>query len=256
MNPLKLMFVRHAQSVGNVERRMQGCADYPLTEEGKRQAARLAERLRQEGWHPTHIYSSPLKRAAQTAEILLSHFLTDFLPTSVRDEMGVNDVNIPEQELPLTGLAGDEHPPIPLVFSKDLVEHKNGVFQGLTWAEAQAQYPELCHRLEASLDWIPIPEAETLEEARDRTHHFVHQLIDQHQNGDHVLVVTHSWLLQHLIAALLGSDRTWRIVSNNTGLFEFWIERSRWNRTDDSRFNTDLWQIRRINDAQHLKTKG
>lgn len=256
MHSLKLMFVRHAQSVGNVERRMQGCGEFPLTAAGQQQAARLAEHLRHEGWQPTHVYSSPLKRAAQTAEILLSHFLADFLPTSMRDEMGVNDISIPEPPLPPTGAAPATASPIPLIFAEELVEHKNGIFQGLTWAEAQAQYPDLCYRLETSLDWIPVPQAETLEDARDRTRRFVHQLIERHQNGDRVLIVTHSWLLQHLIAALLGSDRTWRLASNNTGIFEFWIERSRWHRTDHSRLNTDLWQIRRLNDTQHLHAES
>lgn len=254
MNPLKLLFVRHAQSVGNLEKRMQGCADFPLTEEGCQQAAKLAKRLRRENWHPTHIYSSPIPRARQTAEILLSHFLADFLPTSVRDETGVTDLNLPETVTSLTMLPLEAHSPIPLIDADELMEHKNGLFEGLTWAEAQAQYPDLCLQLETSLDWIPIPGAESLAEARDRTQQFIHRLIEQHTCGDHVLIVTHSWILQHFLASLMGSDRTWRIASTNTGIFEFWIERSRWSRTDAAtRLNTDLWQVRRFNDANHLQ---
>jgi len=254
MTPLKLMFVRHAQSVGNVEKRMQGNADFPLTEEGRRQAAKLAQRLRGEGWQPTHLYSSPIKRAVQTTEILLSHFLADFLPTSLRDETGVNDLNPLEPDVTAAALQVPENlSPIPVIYADELVEHKNGEFEGLTWAEAQAKFPELCLRLETSPDWIPIPGAETLVDARDRTQTFIHDLIERHQNGDHVLIVSHSWILQHLMATLLGCDRSWRIASRNTGIFEFWIERSRWFRPDpETRFNTDLWQVRRINDYHHL----
>jgi len=255
MIPLKLMFVRHAQSVGNVEKRMQGNADFPLTEEGRRQAAKLAQRLRDEGWQPTHIYSSPIRRAVQTTEILLSHFLADFLPTSLRDETGVNDLNPMEPEVTTAALKVPENlSPIPVVYADELVEHKNGQFEGLTWAEAQAKFPDLCLRLETSLDWIPVPDAETLVEARDRTQRFITELIERHQSGDHVLIVTHSWILQHLIATLLGSDRSWRIASTNTGIFEFWIERSRWFRPNpETLLNTDLWQVRRVNDFYHLR---
>ncbi|MBD1913718.1 MULTISPECIES: histidine phosphatase family protein [unclassified Leptolyngbya] len=254
MTPLKLLFIRHAQSVGNVEKRMQGNADFPLTEEGRRQAAKLAQRLREEGWRPTHIYSSPIKRTVQTTEILLSHFLADFLPTSLRDETGVNELNPMEPEITAAALGGSgDLSPIPVSYADALVEHKNGQFEGLTWAEAQEKFPQLCLQLETSLDWIPVPGAETLMDARDRTQQFISDLVERHQNGDHVLIVTHSWILQHLLATLLGCDRTWRIASRNTGMFEFWIERSRWFRPDpQTRLNTDLWQVRRFNDHHHL----
>jgi len=274
MNPLKLMFVRHAQSVGNVEKRMQGCADFPLTDAGRVQAAKLAHRLLAEAWHPTHIYSSPIKRTVQTTEILLTHLLAgqakqmaeraeqmaERLPASVRDETGLSGWDVLEADRAvqafetLTLETLGDRPSIPVTYADELVEHKNGVFEGLTWAEAQHQHPQLCIDLESSLDWIPVPGSETLSEARSRTQQFIHRLMSNHQNGDHVLIVSHSWILQHLMSAVLGCDRVWRISSTNTGLFEFWIERSRWDQADEnSRFNTDLWQIRRFNDAQHLQ---
>lgn len=246
MNPLKLLFIRHAQSVGNQQKRMQGWGEFELSDEGRGQAERLARRLLTESWHPTHVYSSPLKRAAQTAEIVLATLLAEPLPAAVSDLMDG------EIDAPMQVLARRDRPSIQVNYADELKEFQNGIFTGLTWAEAQAQYPELCDRLEASPDWIAIPNAETLEAARDRAQRFVHRTIDQHQNGDHLLIVTHSWILQHLIAELLGSDRSWRIPARNTALFEFWIERSRWHRTDPNRFNTDLWQIRRFNDCQHL----
>ncbi len=212
---LKLLIIRHAQSTGNVDRRMQGQGDYPLTDLGRTQAQKLAQHLRDA---PTAIYSSPLQRTIDTAEILRTALST----------------------------------PPPIELTPELAEYQNGIFQGLTWAEAQAQYPELCNQLETTLDWIPVPGAETLRQARDRVERLVNYLLLTHRNGDRLWLVSHGWIMQQLIAALLGSDRSWRIHIKNTAHFEFWIDQSRWHRPDDDRLNTDLWQIVRFNEVSHL----
>ncbi|NJN86759.1 MAG: histidine phosphatase family protein [Leptolyngbyaceae cyanobacterium SL_7_1] len=220
---LKLLFIRHAESIGNQQQRMQGWAEFELSERGKHQAKTLASRLAAEQWRPTHVYSSPLKRAQQTTEILLHPFLS------------------------FEGVDGA--PSIALELVDNLREFQTGVFQGLTWAEAQAAYPDLCDQLETSLDWIPIPGAETLQAGRDRAHNVIQSLLDRHANGDRVWIITHHWILQQLIATLLGSDRTWAISIPPTALFEFWLDRDRWHYTDQTRLNTALWQIQRFNDA-------
>ena len=42
---MKLLFIRHAQSVGNQEKRMQGHGEFELSEGGRQQAEKLARRL-------------------------------------------------------------------------------------------------------------------------------------------------------------------------------------------------------------------
>lgn len=252
MNALKLLFIRHAQSVGNQQRRMQGHGEFALSQVGKQQAAKLAKRLLAEAWHPTCVYSSPLKRAVQTTEILLAPFLAEPLPSMVSDLVD-GEIDQPLAVLATQFATQGEHQQIPVYYADELKEFQNGIFAGLTWAEARARYPELCVRLETSPDWIQIPQAESLQAARERAQRFIHRLLDQHRNGEQVWIVTHSWILQHLIAELMGCDRSWRIHARNTALFEFWIDRSRWHCTEhQSCFNTDLWQVRRFNDYHHL----
>lgn len=66
------VFLRHGESVGNVESRWQGQSDYPLTKTGRAQAQALAGRWKEEGAKFDLAISSPLIRAKETAEIIAS----------------------------------------------------------------------------------------------------------------------------------------------------------------------------------------
>jgi 2,3-bisphosphoglycerate-dependent phosphoglycerate mutase len=70
ISPYHIFLLRHAQSVGNAQGVYQGQTEYPLTEMGIRQSQALAERWRRDGQRFNQIISSPLARAAQTAEII------------------------------------------------------------------------------------------------------------------------------------------------------------------------------------------
>jgi 2,3-bisphosphoglycerate-dependent phosphoglycerate mutase len=66
------VFLRHGESVGNVESRWQGQSDYPLTERGRAQAQALAKRWQEEKAKFDLVITSPLIRAKDTAEIVAS----------------------------------------------------------------------------------------------------------------------------------------------------------------------------------------
>lgn len=65
---MEILLVRHGESVWNKEQRIQGREDPGLSERGRRQAKALAKRLKKENIEV--IYSSGLKRCAQTARII------------------------------------------------------------------------------------------------------------------------------------------------------------------------------------------
>ena len=67
---MKLILVRHGESVGNFENRLQGQAEYELTELGKRQAVLTGERLAELG--VSAVYTSHLLRAQETARTICS----------------------------------------------------------------------------------------------------------------------------------------------------------------------------------------
>ncbi len=65
---MKLVLIRHGESLANAEGRLQGHLDIPLSDRGHRQAERLGERLAPLGVGA--LYTSTLARARETAEII------------------------------------------------------------------------------------------------------------------------------------------------------------------------------------------
>lgn len=63
----KLYFVRHGESVWNVENKICGCTDSPLTEKGHQQAEETGKAILAQGIHADEILYSPLSRAKETA---------------------------------------------------------------------------------------------------------------------------------------------------------------------------------------------
>lgn len=68
---MELIVVRHGQTDWNVNKKVQGQADIPLNNVGIEQANILRKNLENEKFNA--IFSSPLLRAKQTAEILCPH---------------------------------------------------------------------------------------------------------------------------------------------------------------------------------------
>lgn len=65
---MRLYLLRHGQSPGAAEAGVARDADRPLSETGRRDVRRAAEMLSKQGGSPQLILTSPLKRAAQSAE--------------------------------------------------------------------------------------------------------------------------------------------------------------------------------------------
>lgn len=63
-----IYLTRHGQTLWNLEKRLQGRGNSPLTEEGIERAKELSDRLK--NIHIDIIYSSPIERAFETAKII------------------------------------------------------------------------------------------------------------------------------------------------------------------------------------------
>jgi broad specificity phosphatase PhoE len=215
---MRLIFVRHAQSEANAEGRLQGHSEYGLSEEGRAQAQRLYERFRKEGFQPTHIYSSPQRRTAETAQI-------------VAQGWGAH-----------------------VVYWEELKEHDIGIFSGLTWDEIRVKYPELFQEFHRHRDWDVVEGAEPFGQRRVRAQRVIDRVLRRHANEDAVLLFTHGGILQHMLSCLVGAERTWGMEVRNTAIFDFSLDLERWPLDGAGRHNTFFWRINRFNDASHLGT--
>lgn len=65
-----IYFVRHGETVWNVENKICGATDSPLTENGRKQARELGNKIVSEGIQFDEILYSPLSRAKDTARII------------------------------------------------------------------------------------------------------------------------------------------------------------------------------------------
>lgn len=86
----RFTLLRHGESEGNAQGRVQGHADYSLTETGRKQAMALAARWLTEKVTFHRIISSPLARSRETAEIIGSalELPIDFNPLLMERDYG------------------------------------------------------------------------------------------------------------------------------------------------------------------------
>jgi broad specificity phosphatase PhoE len=153
MSSLRLLLVRHGETVWNQENRWQGQADVPLSESGEVQAQRLAQRLRAEGRQIHALYTSDLSRAFRTAEIV-----GGALGIEPLCEEGWREMDI-------------------------------GRWSGLTTAEVATRYAGEWERLRTGED-LPRGGGETFAQFQGRLVQSVERLLDRHP-GQRVMIVSH-----------------------------------------------------------------
>lgn len=82
---MKLFVVRHGETIRNIVGLVQGDTESMLTEYGKEQARQVKEKL--QGQTFDFVFSSPLSRAYQTAEIIMD----GMLPITVDERLNERD---------------------------------------------------------------------------------------------------------------------------------------------------------------------
>ena len=192
--------IRHGQTDWNLQRRFQGQTDIPLNDTGRNQALEAAAKCKKEGLHFCRVYSSPLERAVETAEIVSG--------IKREDPRFFIDQRLIEMDFgPLDGTAFDH-------------EH-NEKIGCLFTHPSQFQFPE---------------GMETYEELRTRTADFISSLLEKEgASGDgNILIQSHGACLRGLLARLsqLETDDFWRMTIDNCELFRYRVEEGRITKLD------------------------
>lgn len=177
----RIYLIRHGITLWNNEFRYQGHTDIELSPEGKTQAQALRQRLQQE--NITAIYSSNLKRALETAEI----------------------INEPHQlEIKINPL---------------FKEINFGVWEGLTYKDLQIKYPEQLKIWTETPHLLKLEKGETFSELRDRALIGIQEVLSFYKEGN-ILIVSHGGTIASLICGLLKEPliKMWEYKQKNAAL--------------------------------------
>ena len=87
---MRVLLARHGQTDWNAAGKIQGVSDVPLNERGREQAAVLAGRVLDAG-AISAVYTSPLKRARETAEIIGRRLGFEPVPVGALTELNFGD---------------------------------------------------------------------------------------------------------------------------------------------------------------------
>ena len=150
---VRVLLVRHGETIWNQENRWQGQADTPLSRTGHDQARQLARRFQHEERCIQAIYTSDLRRARDTAGIL-------------GQALGVTPVEATAWR-----------------------EMDIGTWSGLTTAEVASRHAEEWARLRQGED-LPRGGGETFAQFQGRLVQSSQQFIRDH-GGEQIIVVTH-----------------------------------------------------------------
>lgn len=177
----RIVLVRHGQTGWNIgagSMRFRGRTDLALDETGRAQAQALAERL--SDLPIAAVYSSPLRRAVQTAEPIAER-----LALSVR---------------PISGLVDIDY----------------GDWQGLTPDEVAETCPDLYRLWLERPHLVEFPHGESLSEVHSRIMAALEEVIARHEDQT-VLLVAHQVVNKVLVCAMLDLDNShfWRIRQDN-----------------------------------------
>ena len=167
---MRLLLVRHGESLGNVTRVLQGRGD-PLTDRGRSQARSIAMHLARRGDVRT-IYTSPLSRALETSQIIGA-------------AVGVE----PEPR-------------------ENLAEINVGNAAGLSFEEWSQRFPEEARLFQADNLGYAFPGGESARHLSDRVALEMDRIVAAHRDDPHaVVIVSHGGAMAWILAHLLGEPR-------------------------------------------------
>ena len=159
---MKLIVIRHGETLWNKENRWQGRTDIELSEEGKEQAKKLAEELK--SYKIDVIYSSPLKRALDTAKEI--------------------------QKV---------HPNAEMIIDNDLIETSFGIFEGHTHGESLKKHTKFHEERNKDKQNYKGHGGENLKELDERAQRALKKII---ANNKDALISAHGSINKHILRKL------------------------------------------------------
>lgn len=181
---MKLLLIRHGETDWNVAKKIQGSADISLNEKGIQQAHELGAKFLAKNITVEKIYSSPLKRAVMTAEILSQTIKKDMLVAE-----GLKEINL-------------------------------GEWEGLPWPIVAEKYPQEYQVWYENRRYTKTPQGESYEDMLQRVLHSLKEIIAE--NNQDVAIVSHSAVIMCLQCLVTNTpfEKMMRFKTENTVITE------------------------------------
>ena len=178
---MRLILVRHGQTEWNASGRYQGQSNVALSDTGRKQARLLAERFPLKQLDA--IYTSDLDRARETAE-------------SVGEKLGV-----------------------PVYPEKVFRELSFGDWEGLTYQQITARWPEESNKLFTAPDELEIPHGETFQALQNRALDKINELCKKHVDQT-IGIFAHGAINKTILAGLMHIPLhyLWSLRQDNTAV--------------------------------------
>jgi broad specificity phosphatase PhoE len=161
---MRLILIRHGETLWNEQHKFQGISDIELSRKGMSQAKKLAESLKEEAI--AKIYTSPLIRARQTAEQIARY----------------HDCQV--------------------IIVEDLKELNQGRLEGLTVEELHRDFPDFFKNWIHNTESAQLPEGESLGELQNRAWAAILRMKEEHPK-DTVAAVAHSFVNLTILCRIL-----------------------------------------------------
>lgn len=191
----RIILIRHAQSIWNLENRFSGWADPLLTEQGQREAVSAAQLLKQHGLRFDIAYCSYLQRTKQTLDIML-------------EQLQQKDVEIKADwrlnERHYGALQGEEKTPEAHNTTPEQIWRwrRSYLDKAEPLASSDPRHPVNDPRYK-DIDPARLPSVENLAETRERVREFWREQIEpDYDAGRSILISAHGNSLRALLMEL------------------------------------------------------
>ena len=166
---MKIICARHTETEGNVRGYYNGVSESSYTQKGLKKKAALENELTRlgKGESVARVYASPILRAARIGE-------------TVADRLSV-----------------------PFETACALREFHFGIFEGMTYREAEAKYPREWQAWMADYDGYAIPGGDSFHDYHRRVADFIEEIKTIHAD-DTIVIVAHGGTVLSVLVTLLG----------------------------------------------------
>ena len=185
---MKLVLIRHGQSIYNLENKFTGWKDVDLTDKGRNEAIKAGDLLKKNQFLFDYAYTSNLKRAQETLSIILDRLDSNLIP----------------------------------VYDKALNERDYGDLIGRNKADAAKEFGEDQVQIWRRSYDLPPPGGESLKMTCDRVLPYFKRILNQVLNNNTIIISAHGNSIRAIVKKIFNYSSE-LILKTEIGWCEPWV---------------------------------